>query len=54
MTEAELLCDRIGFLYAGRLLAEGTTDQLYAQTGATNLKDAFLSMADAADARVSR
>ena len=28
MTEAELLCDRIGFLYAGRLMAEGTTDSL--------------------------
>lgn len=54
MTEAELLCDRIGFLYAGRLLAEGTTDQLYAQTGAANLKDAFLSMADAADAEAAR
>ena len=50
MTEAELLCDRIGFIYAGRLLAEGTTAELYTQTGTTNLKDAFLNMADEADA----
>ena len=44
MTEAELLCDRIGFIYGGRLLAIGTKDSLYEQTGTHNLQDAFLSM----------
>ncbi len=46
MTEAELLCDRIGFLYAGRIIAVGTQPDLFQQTGTTNLKDAFLFMAD--------
>ena len=49
MTEAELLCDRIGFLYAGRLLATGTTAELLERTATANLKDAFLQLADAAD-----
>jgi len=49
MTEAELLCDRIGFLYAGQLMAEGTKEKLYEQTGCDNLKDAFLAMADDAE-----
>ena len=46
MTEAELLCDRIGFIYDGSILAIGTTDQLYQQTQTDNLKDAYLAMAD--------
>ena len=46
MTEAELLCDRIGFIHAGRIMAVGTQRELYGQTGTDNLKDAFLSMAD--------
>jgi len=50
MTEAELLCDRIGFIYDGRLMAQGTQQALYEQTGQGNLKDAFLSMADQAQA----
>jgi sodium transport system ATP-binding protein len=50
MTEAELLCDRIGLIHEGRLLDEGRQEELYARSGATNLKDAFLSMTAAADA----
>ena len=46
MTEAELLCDRIGFMLAGRIMAIGSQAELYAQTGTANLKDAFLKMAD--------
>ncbi len=46
MTEAEMLCDRIGFIYSGHIMAMGTQPELYQQTGTDNLKDAFLKMAD--------
>jgi len=46
MTEAELLCDRVGFILGGRILAVGTLPQLYQQSGKENLHDAFLAMAD--------
>lgn len=46
MTEAELLCDRVGFIYGGKILALGKKEDLYHQTGMENLKDAFLFMAD--------
>jgi len=44
MTEAELLCDRLGLIHRGEILAEGTTSDLYRLTGKDNLKDAFLSL----------
>ena len=47
MTEAELLCDRIGLIHEGRLLAVGTKQSLYEQTQTDNLKDAFLSTVEA-------
>ena len=46
MTEAEMLCDRIGFILRGHIMAVGTQEDLYQQTGTDNLKDAFLQMAD--------
>jgi len=46
MTEAELLCDRIGLIYEGTILAEGSQEALYEQTDTANLKDAFLLMVD--------
>ena len=46
LTEAELLCDRIGFIYSGRILAIGTLHELYEKTGTGDLMGAFLSMAD--------
>jgi sodium transport system ATP-binding protein len=48
MTEAELLCDRVGFLYEGRLLAIGTKPELYAATNSGNLQGAFLAFVDRA------
>ena len=42
MAEAELLCDRIGLLHRGALLAVGTLDELLAPTGARSLTEAFL------------
>ena len=45
LAEAELLCDRIGLLHAGRLLAEGTPGELRAAAGgAPSLEEAFLRL----------
>ncbi len=44
MTEAEQLCDRIGLIHKGLLLAEGSKEELYARTDARNLQDAFLRL----------
>jgi len=49
MTEAELLCDRVGLIHRGDLLALGTKSALYAQTGTDNLKDTFLALVDRTD-----
>ena len=43
LAEAELLCDRIGLLFRGRLLREGTPTALRAEAGAATLEEAFLS-----------
>ena len=53
LAEAELLCDRIGLLHRGRLLAEGTPAALRAAAGdAPSLEEAFLRLVagEAADA----
>jgi sodium transport system ATP-binding protein len=45
LAEAELLCDRIGLLHRGRLLAEGTPAALRASAGdAPSLEEAFLRL----------
>lgn len=46
MTEAELLCDRVGLIHDGTILSVGTLDALYAETGTSNLHDAFLTSVD--------
>lgn len=43
LDEAERLADRIGVLHDGRLVAEGTTDELRAQFGASTLEDVFMT-----------
>ena len=51
LAEAELLCDRIGLLHQGRLLAEGTPAALRAAAGdAPSLEEAFLRLVAAVDA----
>jgi sodium transport system ATP-binding protein len=45
LAEAELLCDRIGFLHRGRLLVAGPPSEIRAQTGTSTLEEAFLSLA---------
>lgn len=44
MTEAETLCDRVGLIYAGELLAVDTKQALCEIAGATNLQQAFLNL----------
>ncbi len=44
MAEAERLCARIGFLAHGKLVAEGTADELKKLAGATTLDDAFIKL----------
>ncbi|HEX2659999.1 MAG TPA: ABC transporter ATP-binding protein [Polyangia bacterium] len=45
LAEAELLCDRIGLMYQGRLLAEGAPAELRARAGgAASLEEAFLRL----------
>jgi sodium transport system ATP-binding protein len=48
LAEAELLCDRIGLIHRGRLLAEGTPPALRATAGdAPSLEEAFLRLVGA-------
>jgi len=48
MGEAER-CDRVSFMHAGRVLAEGTPGALSTQEKAENLEGAFISILEAAD-----
>jgi ABC-2 type transport system ATP-binding protein len=43
LDEAERLADRIGILHDGRLVAEGTTDELRARYGASTLEEVFMT-----------
>src|SRR5262249_20572420 len=44
LAEAELLCDRIGLIHRGRLLAEGTPAALRERAGENSLERAFLAL----------
>lgn len=46
MREAERLCDRIGIIHRGELLAVGTLAELLEQTSCDNLEDAFFKIAE--------
>jgi ABC-2 type transport system ATP-binding protein len=43
LDEAERLSDRIGILHEGRLVAEGTADELRARYGASALEEVFMT-----------
>lgn len=47
MTEAER-CDRVSFMHAGRVLAEGTPDDLIQSHNANTLEEAFISVLETA------
>ncbi|HXS47190.1 MAG TPA: ABC transporter ATP-binding protein, partial [Solirubrobacterales bacterium] len=44
LEEAEQLCDRIAFINEGRIVAEGTSEELSARYGVANLEDAYLTL----------
>ncbi|MCC6362278.1 MAG: ABC transporter ATP-binding protein [Bryobacterales bacterium] len=44
MAEAERLCERIGLLAGGNLVAEGTADDLRRKAGCVNLDDVFIRL----------
>jgi sodium transport system ATP-binding protein len=46
LAEAELLCDRIGFLHHGRLIAQGSPSEIRGQTAKSTLEEAFLALAE--------
>lgn len=41
---AQNMCDRIGIIYQGRLIAAGTMEELQSTRGASSLEDIFLSL----------
>ena len=45
MAETERLCARVGFIAHGRLIAEGTAEELKAASGSASLDDAFIALA---------
>lgn len=44
MAEAERLCARIGFIAKGKIVAEGTAEDLRQQAGAVTFEDAFIKL----------
>ena len=48
MSEAEKLCDTIGIIHNGRLLAEGTLAELQQRAGQTDLEDVFVQTVESA------
>jgi sodium transport system ATP-binding protein len=46
MSEVEKLCDHIGIIHDGRLLAEGTLADLRQQYGMQDLEDIFVKVVE--------
>ena len=44
MREAERLCDRLAIMHHGKILAEGTVDEMKQQHGGGDLEDAFFAL----------
>ncbi len=44
MDEADALCDRIGIMHHGRLIALGSPEELKGRTGTANLDEAFIAL----------
>lgn len=51
MSEVEKLCDVIGIIHGGRLLAEGTLAQLRDKTGEQDIEEAFVKIVGMEDAK---
>jgi heme ABC exporter ATP-binding subunit CcmA len=52
LDEAEAICHRFGLLHKGRLVGEGTLDELRQRTGRERLSDIFLHVIEADEASV--
>lgn len=50
LEEAEALCDRVGILKRGKLIAEGTTEELKAMADAATFEDAFVKISEGENA----
>lgn len=50
MTEAELLCDRIGLLFRGKLVAEGTPKDLKEKYSVKTLEEIFIALDQSSEA----
>ncbi len=46
MSEAQLLCDRLALMHKGDLMAIGSPEELYQQTGTHSIQDVFLKFLD--------
>jgi sodium transport system ATP-binding protein len=46
MSEAEKLCDRLGIIHGGRIVAEGTVAELKASHGKDDLEDLFVHLVE--------
>ena len=46
MSEAEKLCDTIGIIHNGKLLAEGSLSELRARSGLDDLEEIFVRMVE--------
>src|SRR5260370_42495976 len=44
MSEAEKLCDKIGIIHDGRLLAQGALEELLARYGHADLEEIFIRL----------
>jgi len=53
MSEVEKLCDRIGIIHGGRLLEEGTIEELRTRTGLHDLEEIFVCIASTAEERAA-
>jgi len=51
MSEVEKLCDVVGVIHDGRLMAEGTLDQLRAQHGEQDVEELFVKIIGAEEAK---
>ena len=53
MSEVEKLCDDVAILHEGRILMQGTLDEVKGQAGTDSIEDVFFSLIDACEAETS-
>lgn len=46
---AEMICDRVGVIYQGNIIAEGTVEELKSKAHEENLEDVFLKLTESKD-----